>query len=231
MRTESKPVSLSDMRVDVIFDTVCPWCYIGKKRLEAAIALHGGAGIEIHWNAFLLNPDLPSDGMDRRAYLRAKFGGESRAQRVYAAIARAGASAGIDFNFDAIDWTPNTIDSHRLVRYAQQYGRGGDAVERIFRSYFLDGRDIGKRSVLIGIAEQMGLNADKVRAHLNDNGTVQHILDSNARAHRLGISGVPAFIVDGQFSISGAQEPSVIARLLDVARERARELVAGEALG
>jgi len=169
--------------------------------------------------------------MDRRAYLRAKFGGEARAQRVYAAIARAGASAGIDFNFDDIDWTPNTIDSHRLVRYAQQFGKGAEMVERIFQSYFLEGRDIGKRTVLLDNAEQIGFDADKVRAYFQDTAGIQAILDHNARAHRLGISGVPAFIIDGQFSISGAQEPSVIGRLLDVARERERELIAGEAIG
>lgn len=219
------------MRIDVIFDTVCPWCYIGKRRLEAALAQHGTEGIEIYWNAFLLNPDIPPDGMDRRAYMRAKFGGESRAQRVYSAIARAGLSIGIEFNFDEIDWTPNTIDSHRLVRYAQQLGKGTEAVESIFRSYFLEGRDIGKRSVLIDIADQIGLETDKSRAYLQDASSVQSILDYNARAHRLGISGVPAFIVDGQFSISGAQEPSVIGRLLDVARERQRELVAGDVTG
>jgi predicted DsbA family dithiol-disulfide isomerase len=219
------------MRIDVIFDTVCPWCYIGKKRLETAIDAHGGDGIEIHWNAFLLNPDIPPEGMDRRAYLRAKFGGESRAQRVYSAIARAGVSAGIEFNFDDIDWTPNTIDSHRLVGYAQQLGKGAEIVERIFQSYFLEGRDIGKRSVLIDIGVQVGLERDRVRAHLQDTSSVQSVLDHNARAHRLGISGVPAFIVDGQFSISGAQEPGVIGRLLDVARERQRELMAGEVTG
>ena len=219
------------MRIDVIFDTVCPWCYIGKKRLEAAIAEHGGDGIEIHWNAFLLNPDIPPEGMERRAYLRAKFGGESRAQRVYSAIARAGASAGIDFNFDDIDWTPNSIESHRLVRYAQQFGKGAEIVERIFQSYFLEGRDIGKRSVLIDVADQVGLETDKARAYLQDAASVQSILDHNARAHRLGISGVPAFIVDGQFSISGAQEPAVIGRLLDVARERKRELIASDVTG
>jgi predicted DsbA family dithiol-disulfide isomerase len=219
------------MRIDVIFDTVCPWCYIGKKRLEAAISSHGADGIEIHWNAFLLNPDIPADGMDRRAYLRAKFGGESRAQRVYAAIARAGITAGIEFNFDAIDWTPNTIDSHRFVRYAQQLNKGAEAVERVFQSYFLEGRDIGDRSVLIDIGAELGFNTDRLHAHLEDTSSIQNILDHNARAHRLGISGVPAFIVDGQFSISGAQEPSVIGRLLDVARERQRELLAGEVMG
>ena len=219
------------MRIDVIFDTVCPWCYIGKRRLEAAIAEHGADDIEIHWNAFLLNPDIPPEGMQRRAYLRAKFGGESRAQRVYGAIARAGAAAGIDFNFDEIDWTPNTIDSHRVVHYAQNLGRGVEAVERIFQSYFLEGRDIGKRSVLIDIGRQIGLNEDRLRSYLHDTSNIQTVLDHNARAHRLGVSGVPAFIIDGQFSISGAQEPAVLGRLLDIARERRREVLVGEVTG
>ncbi len=219
------------MRIDVIFDTGCPWCYIGKRRLETAIVEHGVDDAEIHWNAFLLNPDIPSDGMDRRSYLRAKFGGESRAQRVYAAIARAGAAAGIEFNFDDIDWTPNTIDSHRVVDYAQRHGRGGEAVEQIFRSYFQDARDIGRRSVLIDIGRQIGLDTDGLRSHLQDTSNIQSVLDHNARAHRLGISGVPAFIIDGQFSISGAQEPSILGRLLDIARERRREVLVGEITG
>jgi predicted DsbA family dithiol-disulfide isomerase len=117
------------------------------------------------------------------------------------------------------------------VRYAQQLGKGAETVERIFQSYFLEGRDIGKRSVLIDIAAQVGLDEDKARSYLNDTSSIQAILDHNARAHRLGISGVPAFIVDGQFSISGAQEPTVIGRLLDVARERQRELMAGDVTG
>jgi len=213
------------MRIDVIFDTVCPWCFIGKRRLEAALSDHDLAGIEIHWNAFLLNPDIPPEGMERRAYLRAKFGGEARAQRVYAAIARAGAAAGIEFNFDEIDWTPNTVDSHRLVRFGQRHGKAMETVEAIFRSYFIEGRDIGKRSVLIDIGRQLGFELDGLRAYLYEASNIQAILDHNARAHRLGISGVPAFIVDGQFSISGAQEPTVLKRLFDVARERRRELV------
>ena len=214
------------MRIDVIFDTVCPWCYIGKRRLESALADFDPADVEIHWNAFLLNPDIPPEGMERRAYLRAKFGGESRAQRVYAAIARAGHSAGIEFNFDEIDWTPSTIDSHRVVRYAQRHGRATEAVELIYQSYFLEGRDIGKRSVLIDIGHQLDFDTDSLRAYLHEPTNIQGILDHNARAHRLGISGVPAFIVDGQFSISGAQEPMVIRRLLEVARERRREMYA-----
>ena len=217
------------MRIDVIFDTVCPWCYIGKRRLEAAIADLADDDVEIHWNAFLLNPDIPPEGMERRAYLRAKFGGEARAQRVYAAIARAGLSAGIEFNFDDIDWTPNTIDSHRVVRFAQRHGRAMEAVELIYRSYFLEGRDIGKRSVLVDIGRQLGFEVDALRAYLYEASNIQNVLDHNARAHRLGISGVPAFIIDGQFSISGAQEPSVLRRLLDIARERRRELIAGGA--
>lgn len=219
------------MRIDVIFDTVCPWCYIGKRRLEVAIAEHGSDDIEIHWNAFLLNPDIPPEGMERRAYLRAKFGGESRAQRVHGAIARAGAAAGIEFNFDEIDWTPNTIDSHRVIHYAQQLGRGVEAVERVFQSYFREGRDIGKRSVLIDVGRQLGLDEDRLRTYLQDTSNIQTVLDHNARAHRLGVSGVPAFIIDGQFSISGAQEPAVLGRLLDIARERRRELLVGEVTG
>jgi len=211
------------MHIDVVFDTICPWCYIGKRRLEEALAELDPDDIEIRWSAFFLNPDMPSEGADSRAFIRAKFGGDARAKRVYAAIERAGLAGGIDFRFDDIAWTPNTIDSHRLIRYAEKFGPAEPTVEAVYKGYFLEGRDIGMRSTLVDIGASVGLDADGIRQYLASGEGIAEIKDQNARAHRLGISGVPAFIVDDQFSVSGAQDAQVLERLLDMAREKRRE--------
>ena len=116
------------MRNDIVFDTICPWCYIGKKRLEASLASAPMDDLEIHWNAFLLNPEMPPEGMDEQEYTHAKFGGEARARRVYAAIRQTGEASGIDFRLERINWVPNTIDSHRVIRYAERDGLAGAAV-------------------------------------------------------------------------------------------------------
>jgi predicted DsbA family dithiol-disulfide isomerase len=212
------------MRIDIIFDTICPWCYIGKKRLEASLAAAPMDDLEIHWNAFLLNPEMPPEGMDEREYTRAKFGGEARARRVYASIRRTGEASGIDFRLERIDWVPNTIDSHRVIRYAERDGLAGAAVEAIFQSYFTEGRDIGMRSALLDIGAAIGLDRDGLSGYLASDEDRDDVREQNIRAHRLGISGVPAFIVDGQFSLSGAQDPQVIHRLLEVAREKRGEI-------
>lgn len=212
------------MRIDIIFDTICPWCYIGKKRLEASLASAPMDDLEIYWNAFLLNPEMPAEGMDEREYTRTKFGGEARARRVQSAITRKGQTAGIDFRLDRINWVPNTIDSHRLIRYAERDGRGAAAVEAIFQSYFLEGRDIGIHAALLDIGEAVGLERAGLSKYLKSGEDRADVLEQNIRAHRLGISGVPAFIVDGQFSLSGAQDPQVIHRLLEIAREKRGEI-------
>jgi len=212
------------MRIDIIFDTICPWCYIGKKRLETSLADVAPDDLEIQWNAFLLNPEMPAGGMDPGEYARTKFGGEARARKVHAAIKRTGEAAGIDFRLDRISWVPNTIDSHRLIRFAEREGRADEVVEAVFQSYFLEGHDIGIRSALTDIGASIGLDVTQLARYLAGNEDRAEILEQNIRAHRLGISGVPAFIVDSQFSLSGAQDPMVIRRLLEVAREKRREM-------
>ncbi len=214
------------MRIDVIFDTICPWCFLGKKRLERALTDKPHLNAEVTWHAFLLNPDLPPGGVERAVYLNAKFGNENRSNRVYQAIGEAGKSLGIDFDFDQIDRTPNTLDSHRFVRFAQAAGRGSEVVETLFQAYFIRGLDTGSRTALYALAEELGFDVNELRTYLYSDEDVEDIRQQNARAHRLGISGVPAFIVEDQFSISGAQEPQVIGRLLEVAEERQRELFA-----
>ena len=204
------------MRIDVIFDSVCPWCYIGKRRLEKALALRPGLESDIDWRPFLLNPEMPPDGIDRAIYLVRKFGSEARVRRVYGAIAEAGLSEEIDFAFDSIRQTPNSVDSHRLVRFAG--AKAGDAVEALFQAYFIRGANIGDVDVLVGIGAGIGLDGRTLSDYLESDADIDDVLAENARAHRLGMNGVPAYVFDGTMVISGAEEPAILARVMDVAR-------------
>lgn len=206
------------IEIDVIFDTVCPWCYIGKRRLERALEMRPEGEVSLCWRPFLLNPEMPPEGIDRQMYLVKKFGSEARVRRIYGAIAEAGETVEIDFAFDRIDKTPNSIDSHRLIRFAEAEGLGEPAVEATFQAFFLDGRDIGDRGVLLDIATGLGLDPGTVGEHLGSDLDVAQVHEENAQAHRLGINGVPAYLFGGRMVISGAQEPAVLARMIDAAR-------------
>jgi predicted DsbA family dithiol-disulfide isomerase len=205
------------MEIDIIFDTVCPWCYIGKRRLEQALAMRPQVKARPVWRPFLLNPEMPPEGIDRSAYLLKKFGSEARVRRIYGAISEAAQSVEIDFAFDRIGRTPNSVDSHRLVRFADRHGRADEVVEALFVEFFIDGRDIGDFDVLTRIGAEHGLDRRALAAYLESGEDTQLIHDENARAHRLGINGVPSFAFNGKLVISGAQEPQVLVRLLDAA--------------
>lgn len=205
------------MEIDIIFDTVCPWCYIGKRRLEMALSMRPQIRVKLNWRPFLLNPEMPPEGIDRTAYLVKKFGSESRTNRIYGTIGEAGQSVEIDFAFERIGKTPNSVDSHRLVRFAHERGLADEVVEALFVEFFINGRDIGDLRVLTEIGAANGLDAQEVKAYLNTDADVGAIHDENIRAHRLGINGVPSFAFNEKFVISGAQEPQVLARMLDAA--------------
>jgi predicted DsbA family dithiol-disulfide isomerase len=206
------------MQLDVIFDTVCPWCYIGKRRLERAVAMRPNCDVRIRWRPFMLNPDMPPSGIDRTAYLIKKFGSETRVRRVYGAIGEAGQSVAIDFAFDRIRRTPNSVASHRLIRRAADSIDVSPLVERLFEAYFIDGADIGDVNVLVEIGVDFGLARVQLRDYLESDTDVAEVYEENARAHRLGINGVPAFAFEGNMMISGAQEPEVLVRVLDAAK-------------
>jgi predicted DsbA family dithiol-disulfide isomerase len=217
------------MRLDIYSDTICPWCFIGKRRLERALAERPQPGLSIHWRAFQLNPGMPPEGMDRRYYLEAKFGGVERAGRIYDMVRAAGASEGIDFAFDRIARTPSTLNSHRLIRYAAERGRQDQLLEAVFCSYFLGGRDIGSDDVLVEIAAEAGMDCDAARRYLDSDADVETVLSEDRIARRLGITGVPCFVFNGRFALSGAQEPEALFQLFDLAREddrTQRQLVA-----
>jgi predicted DsbA family dithiol-disulfide isomerase len=206
--------------VDVVSDVVCPWCFIGKRHLEAALAgVPDAAGAVVRWHPFELNPDLPAEGIDRRGYLEAKFGGPARAAEIYARVREAGRSAGIDFDFDAIARQPNTRDAHRLVAWAQASGDAGALVERLFRAYFLEGRFVGDRDTLAALAADAGYDAAAARAWLASGQGEDAVAAAQSRLRTLGVTGVPFFVFGGTVGLSGAQPPEAMREA--IARVRA----------
>jgi len=202
--------------VDVVFDLVCPWCWIGVRRLARAVARRPDLAVEVAYRPFLLNPDMPSRGMARAEYLQRKFGGEERARRLHAAIADVGRGEGIAFRFDRIARTPSTVEAHRLVRLAAAEGRAAALVDALFAAHFCDGRDIGDRATLAAIWAETGLVGDPAIHGPAGFGT-DAVHADNLRAHRLGINGVPCFVFGDRHAIAGAQEPEVLDRMLDIA--------------
>ena len=209
------------MQIDIFSDPICPWCFIGKKRLDAARKLRPGIDLQIRWRAFQLNPDMPEAGMDRQTYLNVKFGGPDRAQELYGHIRRVGEDVGIPFRFDEIPRTPNTLAAHRLVRYAQQpeIDKAEALVEALFDAYFLKGRDIGDHEVLAAIADGVGIPKADALALLDGADYADEIRADDHYARRLGIGGVPCFIVNGKYALSGAQEPESFLPLFDMAEQ------------
>ncbi len=205
------------MHLDIFSDTICPWCYVGKRRLARALAARPQPKLAVRWRAFQLNPGMPAEGMIRERYIDAKFGSSERAKRIYEAVSAVGASEGISFNFEAIKRTPNTILSHRLLRKASKEGLQDPLLEAMFQAYFVDGRDIGTARVLAEIGESVGL--EKVGAYLASDDGGEEVRAEDSLARRQGINGVPCFIFNYRFLLSGAQEPESFFQLFDLARE------------
>ena len=203
--------------IEIVHDLVCPWCYLGVRRLIRTLRRRPDILFELTWRPFLLNPDMPRAGMSRPDYVVRKFGGEDRARRLYATITEVGRNEGVQFRFDRIRRTPSSVDAHRLVRYATRYGRADDMVEALFAAHFTDGYDLGDHEVLAAIAASFGMDPLTVRRFLASEEENEAVHADNLRAHRLGINGVPCFVLDGNHAIAGAQEPEVIERLLDIA--------------
>jgi len=198
-----------ELAIDIVSDVVCPWCYVGKRQLEAALRELGAREPALRpvvtWHPFQLNPDLPPAGMDRRQYVETKFGGAARAGAVYDRIRTAGTTVGIAFAFERIVRQPNTIDAHRLIAWAQERGAADALVEALFRAYFLDGRYIGDREVLVAVAGEAGLDAAAAHAYLASGQGADAVADLDRRVREMGIAGVPFFIFNRQVGVSGAQ--------------------------
>ena len=205
--------------MEIYSDIVCPWCFIGKRRLEQAIETAGYANrAHVTWRPFQLNPTMPKSGMDRRAYLDAKFGGAEARRAMEERLAKAGEADGIVFAFDRIERTPNTFEAHRLMWRAQQHGKQDDLAEALFHAYFSEGRDIGDGQTLVDIAAEIGLHRDEARQFLASDQGVEEVRTEEAAGHRLGIQGVPYFVLNGSVSISGAQPPDIFVSALQQAK-------------
>ena len=211
--------------IDIFSDPICPWCMIGKRRLDRAISERREAipalMPSLRWRVFQLNRSMPADGMDRSAYLAAKFGGVERAREVYSVIAREGLAEGITFAFDRIGRTPNTLKAHALIRLAAGVGRASEMTERLFGAYFLEGLDIGEASVLEGLAAEVGLPMGEVGPHLADDGVIDGLRAEDAAARAKRIGGVPFFVIDDRYSLSGAVAPEVLVRAMELAAQSA----------
>ena len=205
------------MLIDIVSDAVCPWCYVGKRRLEAALATRPELTVEIAWHAFQLNPGMPEEGMDRESYLATKFGSAARAASVYSDIEQAGADEGIAFAFDSIKRTPNTINAHRLILLAGKHGAQDAVVEALFKRYFLEGGDIGDPGELAAIAAGAGIDETLARDYLASSEGVEAVNAEDRQMRHIGVTGVPCFIIDKRFAISGAQTPEVFQRIFDTA--------------
>lgn len=212
------------MRIDVFSDPVCPWCFIGKRRMERALVQRGlERDVTIRWRAFQLNPGMPAEGMPRKSYLALKFGGEERARQIYEMIGAAGHEEGIRFAFDRIARTPNTVNAHRLIRFAAKQDRGAAVVEALFRAYFLEGRDIGDSGTLVEVAAACGLDDEETRDFLAGSDYRSDVLAEHDMAVGLNISGVPCFILEGRYAVVGAQQPDAFMPVFDLVEEEARQ--------
>ena len=202
------------VKLDIISDPICPWCYIGKANLDAALTDIPDHPFTIEWHPFQLNPDMPNEGMDRQTYLETKFGGKENAANVYGRIEEAAKAAGLKIDFAAIQRTPNTVDAHRLIHWAGVEGRQTAAVSALFKAYFEDGRDIGDIDVLADIADSIEMDAAVVRKLLLSDADAEDIRSRDAHSRKAGVTGVPTFVVNNQHAVPGAQPADLWAKVI-----------------
>lgn len=213
--------------VDVISDVVCPWCFIGMKRLERAIALAGDVDVKVRWRPYQLDPNIPKAGLPRRQYMLDKFGSEEKLSQIHDQIVGLGEVEGIRFNFDAMETAANTLDAHRLIRWTGSpkapEGAQSQAVKLLFEANFEEGRDIGDRAVLAEIAEEVGMDKALVETLLASPADEEAVKNEIGTAGQMGIRGVPCFLLEGKYAVMGAQEADVLADAIkQVAAAKAR---------
>jgi predicted DsbA family dithiol-disulfide isomerase len=214
------------MQIDVVSDTVCPWCFIGKRRLSRALEMRPEIAFDVQWRPYQLDPNIPREGVDRATYMKAKFGDGPRVEAMGEALKAEGLREGIAFAFDKIDRRPNTIDSHRLIRWAANVGLQDAVVERLFAAYFLEGRDIGDAAVLEFLAADAGMDSLQVAELLAEDADRAAVEREAKLAGEMGITGVPTFIFASKYVISGAREPDVLVQVIDKALENEEQLSA-----
>ena len=204
------------IQIDLFSDVICPWCFIGKRRLERALNQRSNSGVDINWRAFQLNPDMPKNGMLRDHYLEAKFGGPDRAKTIYDNIRKTGETEGIEFEFEKIQKTPNTVLAHRLITWSKDQKISDLIVESLFKAYFYEGRDIGSLETLKEILEDSNIDTESFVRYAKSDEGIDQVANDTRYAYSNGITGVPCFIFDKKYSISGAQEPEAFFPLFDL---------------
>jgi predicted DsbA family dithiol-disulfide isomerase len=219
--------SPAGLRIDIVSDAICPWCYIGKRQLERALATlaHEGLHFSVHWNPFQLNPDMPKEGRDRASYRMMKFGSADRVREMDARVTGAAANVGLDFRLDQIARTPNTLDAHRLIWHAGREDRQDAVVEALFTAYFTQGRDIGDHDVLANCVAEAGMDRAAVADFLAGDVAATEMLAADRAAREAGVNGVPSFFLDGYGLYSGAMPAETMAEALrkgnQILRQRA----------
>ncbi len=215
------------LTIDVVSDVVCPWCYLGQKRLDSAIAAVPDVDVAVNWRPYQLDPTIPAEGMDRKAYMRAKFGDEARLRDAHARLEALGATDGIDYAFDAIMVSPNTLDAHRVIRWAGANSPEAQnkLVRRLFKLYFEEGADIGDHTVLAEAAGEAGMDRAVVESLLASDADRDAVAQEAATASRMGVTGVPCFLLEGKYAVMGAQDTATLA---DAIRQIAAAKARGE---
>lgn len=214
------------IQLDVFSDPICPWCWIGKSNLDRALESRPEHPFNVEWHPFQLNPDMPREGMDRRAYLEAKFGGKDRAVQVYARVAEAAVAAGLEIDFERMDRTPNTLDAHRLIHWAGLEGRQHAMVGRLFRAYFREGADIGDAATLTRLAGEAGLDGAMMARLLTTDADRDDLAARDAHARSRGVNAVPTFLIDNRYVLQGAQPVQAWQAVID---DIAAQIAAGGA--
>ncbi len=213
------------LTIDVVSDVVCPWCYLGKARLELAIAdVQDEVGVDVNWHPYRLNPDHPPEGVDHHAHLAAKLGGAEKVEKAHEVLTTLGKEVGINYDFAAIKIGPNTLDAHRLLHWALTEGRDMQdrVVTGLFKAYFEEGRNVGDKAVLLDVAKAAGLDGKLIENLLAGDADKDTVIAEIDAAQQMGVSGVPFFIIDGQYAVSGAQTPDVLANgFRDIAKMKA----------
>ena len=208
------------IKLDILSDPICPWCYIGKARLEKALGAEPDHPFAIEWHPFQLNPDMPAQGMDRREYLETKFGGRENALRVYGEIDKHAREEGLDIDFAAIQRTPNTINAHRLIHWAGIEGKQNAIVDALFKAYFREGRDIGNTEVLCDLADSAGLDAAVIGKLLASDADIDNIRQRDTHSREMGVNSVPTFIIANQHAVPGAQPADLWRKVIGELRDQ-----------
>lgn len=217
------------LTIDLVSDVVCPWCYLGKARLELAVAeVQDEVGIDINWRPYQLKPDIPAEGVDHHKYLAEKLGGEDAVKQAHERLTAFGKEVGINFDFSAIKIGPNTLDAHRLMHWAMMEGRElqDKVATALFKANFEEGKNVGDHAVLLDIAEKSGLDTKVIENLLKSDADKDTVQAEIAAAKEMGVNGVPFFIIDQQYAVSGAQTPDVLAnafREIAAAKAEARK--------